>query len=80
MSAGSRVLPAHAKAYPDVGDAQRAESVSYTHLEGERMKQEFTGQLIEYDQCRRMAALLRAKGEQAPAVSYTHLDVYKRQP
>ena len=34
--------------------------------EGERMKQEFTGQLIEYDQCRRMAALLRAKGEQAP--------------
>ena len=25
--------------------------------EGERMKQELTGQLIEYDQCRRMAAL-----------------------
>ena len=40
--------------------------------EGERMKQEFTGQLIEYDQCRRMAALLRAKGEQAP--------VFVRQP
>ena len=36
------------------------------------MKQEFTGQLIEYDQCRRMAALLRAKGEQAP--------VFVRQP
>ena len=34
--------------------------------EGERMKQELTGQLIEYDQCRRMAALLRAKGEAAP--------------
>ena len=34
--------------------------------EGERMKQELTGQLIEYDQCRRMAALLRAKGETAP--------------
>ena len=34
--------------------------------EGERMKQELTGQLIEYDQCRRMAALLRAKGEVAP--------------
>ena len=34
--------------------------------EGERMKQEFTGQLIEYDQCRRLAALLRAKGEEAP--------------
>ena len=31
--------------------------------EGERMKQELTGQLIEYDQCRRMAELLRAKGE-----------------
>jgi len=30
------------------------------------MKQELTGQLIEYDQCRRMAALLRAKGETAP--------------
>lgn len=34
--------------------------------EGERMKQELTGQLIEYDQCRRIAALLRAKGEAAP--------------
>ena len=34
--------------------------------EGERMKQELTGQLIEYDQCRRMAALLRAKGEATP--------------
>ena len=34
--------------------------------EGERMKQELTGQLIEYDQCRRMAALLRTKGEAAP--------------
>ena len=34
--------------------------------EGERLKQEFTGQLIEYDQCRRMAALLRQKAEAAP--------------
>ena len=34
--------------------------------EGERMKQEFTGQLIEYDQCRRLAALLRQKAEAAP--------------
>ena len=31
--------------------------------EGERMKQELTGQLIEYDQCRRMAALLREKAD-----------------
>ena len=34
---------------------------------GERMKQEFTGQLIEYDQCRRLAALLREKAAQDPA-------------
>ena len=34
--------------------------------EGERMKQELTGQLIEYDQCRRMAAKLRERGEQNP--------------
>lgn len=32
--------------------------------EGERMKQEFTGQLIEYDQCRRLAAVLRQQAEQ----------------
>ena len=34
--------------------------------EGERMKQELTGQLIEYDQCRRMAAELRAAAEASP--------------
>ena len=34
--------------------------------EGERMKQELTGQLIEYDQCRRMAARLRERGEEYP--------------
>lgn len=34
--------------------------------EGERMKQELTGQLIEYDQCRRMAAQLRECADQAP--------------
>lgn len=34
--------------------------------EGERMKQELTGQLIEYDQCRRMAAVLRAAAEASP--------------
>ena len=34
--------------------------------EGERMKQELTGQLIEYEQCRRMAARLREKAEAAP--------------
>ena len=34
--------------------------------EGERMKQEFTGRLIEYDQCRRMAQQLREKAEEAP--------------
>lgn len=31
--------------------------------EGERMKQELTGRLIEYDQCRRMAQLLRGRAE-----------------
>lgn len=34
--------------------------------EGERMKQELTGQLIEYDQCRRMAAMLRQRAEEHP--------------
>ena len=32
--------------------------------EGERMKQELTGRLIEYDQCRKMAARLLKRGEQ----------------
>ena len=40
--------------------------------EGERMKQELTGQLIEYDQCRRMAAQLRERAENTP--------VFVRQP
>lgn len=34
--------------------------------EGERMKQELTGQLIEYDQCRRMAARLRERERNIP--------------
>ena len=34
--------------------------------EGERMKQELTGQLIEYDQCRRLASALRAAAEATP--------------
>ena len=50
--------------------ARLVEMKSYLLLprseEGERMKLEFTGQLIEYDQCRRMAALLRQKAEAAP--------------
>ena len=48
--------------------ARLVEMKSYLLLprseEGERMKQEFTGQLIEYDQCRRMAARLRERGEE----------------
>ena len=35
--------------------------------EGERMKQELTGQLIEYEQCRRMAARLPAASLSAGA-------------
>ena len=46
--------------------ARLVEMKSYLLLprseEGERLKQEFTGQLIEYDQCRRMAALFAPKG------------------
>ena len=52
--------------------ARLVEMKSYLLLprseEGERMKQEFTGQLIEYDQCRRMTALLRQKAEAAPVL------------
>lgn len=32
--------------------------------EGERMKEELTGQLVEYDQCRRLAENLRRRAEQ----------------
>lgn len=32
--------------------------------EGERMKEELTGQLVEYDQCRRLAENLRQRAEQ----------------
>ena len=61
--------PAAASAFIEMA-ARLVEMKSYLLLprseEGERMKQEFTGQLIEYDQCRRMAALLRQKAEAAP--------------
>ena len=43
--------------------------------EGERMKQEFTGRLIEYDQCRRMAAQLREKAEAAPVFARAPLQM-----
>ena len=50
--------------------ARLVEMKSYLLLprseEGERMKQEFSGQLIEYDQCRRMSAALRAAAEASP--------------
>lgn len=72
----TRTVAADAGADPETASAfiemaaHLVEMKSYLLLprseEGERMKQEFTGQLIEYDQCRRMAALLRAKGETAP--------------
>ena len=72
----TRTVEAAQAADPDISSsfiemaAHLVEMKSYLLLprseEGERMKQEFTGQLIEYDQCRRMAALLRAKGETAP--------------
>ena len=72
----TRTVEAAQAADPDISSsfiemaAHLVEMKSYLLLprseEGERMKQELTGQLIEYDQCRRMAALLRAKGEAAP--------------
>lgn len=47
--------------------ARLVEMKSYLLLprseEGERLKQEFTGQLIEYDQCRRMSQMLRERAE-----------------
>ena len=53
--------PESASAFIEMA-ARLVEMKSYLLLprseEGERLKQEFTGQLIEYDQCRRMAALL----------------------
>ena len=56
--------PESASAFIEMA-ARLVEMKSYLLLprseEGERLKQEFTGQLIEYDQCRRMAALLREK-------------------
>ena len=72
----TRTVAADAGADPETASAfiemaaHLVEMKSYLLLprseEGERMKQELTGQLIEYDQCRRMAELLRAKGEAAP--------------
>ena len=65
----ARADPEAASAFIEMA-ARLVEMKSYLLLprseEGERMKQEFTGQLIEYDQCRRMAALLRQKAEAAP--------------
>ena len=64
----TRTVEAAQAADPDISSsfiemaAHLVEMKSYLLLprstEGERMKQELTGQLIEYDQCRRMAALL----------------------
>ena len=66
----TRTVEAAQAVDPDVSSsfiemaAHLVEMKSYLLLprstEGERMKQELTGQLIEYDQCRRMASALRA--------------------
>ena len=70
----TRTVAADAGADPETASAfiemaaHLVEMKSYLLLprseEGERMKQELTGQLIEYDQCRRMAAALRERGGQ----------------
>ena len=72
----TRTVEAAQAVDPDVSSsfiemaAHLVEMKSYLLLprstEGERMKQELTGQLIEYDQCRRMSAALRAAAEASP--------------
>ena len=66
VEAAQAVDPDAASSFIEMA-AHLVEMKSYLLLprseEGERMKQELTGQLIEYDQCRRMAAQLRARGE-----------------
>ena len=72
----TRTVEAAQAADPDISSsfiemaAHLVEMKSYLLLprstEGERMKQELTGQLIEYDQCRRMASALRAAAEATP--------------
>ena len=81
----TRTVAADAGADPETASAfiemaaHLVEMKSYLLLprseEGERMKQELTGQLIEYDQCRRMAGALRAKGEQAQVFVRRPLEV-----
>ena len=65
----TRTVEAARAADPDISSSF-IEMKSYLLLprstEGERMKQELTGQLIEYDQCRRMASALRAAAEATP--------------
>ena len=75
----TRTVEAAQAADPDISSsfiemaAHLVEMKSYLLLprstEGERMKQELTGQLIEYDQCRRMASALRALRRRRPPSS-----------
>ena len=69
VAAAQAVDPDVASSFIEMA-AHLVEMKSYLLLprseEGERMKQELTGQLIEYDQCRRMAEQLRQKGEADP--------------
>ena len=78
VAADAGADPETASAFIEMA-AHLVEMKSYLLLprseEGERMKQELTGQLIEYDQCRRMAGALRAKGEQAPVFVRRPLEV-----
>ena len=69
VAADAGADPETASAFIEMA-AHLVEMKSYLLLprseEGERMKQELTGQLIEYDQCRRMASALRAAAEATP--------------
>jgi segregation and condensation protein A len=59
--------------------ARLVEMKSYLLLprseEGERMKQELTGQLIEYDLCKKMAGELAARGAQVFTAVRTPMDI-----
>ena len=69
VEAAQAVDPEIASSFIEMA-AHLVEMKSYLLLprseEGERMKQELTGRLIEYDQCRRMADQLRQQAEAHP--------------
>ena len=62
----TRTVEAAQAVDPDISSSLIEMAAHLVEMKGERMKQELTGQLIEYDQCRRMASALRAVAEATP--------------